>query len=83
VIAQLILLPLRLYRRYLSPVMAPHCRFTPTCSAYAMEAITVHGPLRGSWLAVRRVGRCHPYHAGGPDPVPGPRTTGVTRGVAA
>ena len=70
VIAFVLLLPLRAYRRYLSPMMAPHCRYSPTCSAYAIEAVETHGPVRGSWLALRRVGRCHPFHAGGLDPVP-------------
>jgi putative membrane protein insertion efficiency factor len=69
-ITWLLLLPVRLYRRYLSPALAPHCRYSPSCSGYAIEALTVHGPLRGSWLAVRRVARCHPFHAGGFDPVP-------------
>ena len=69
-LAQLLLLPLRFYRRWISPAMGPHCRFDPTCSAYAVEALTTHGPFRGTWLAARRVARCHPYHAGGSDPVP-------------
>jgi putative membrane protein insertion efficiency factor len=69
-ITWLLLLPVRLYRRWLSPALAPHCRFSPSCSGYAIEALTVHGPLRGSWLAVRRIARCHPFHAGGFDPVP-------------
>lgn len=66
---------LRVYKRWLSPLLGPRCRFVPTCSEYAMEAIAVHGALRGSWLAARRVGRCHPLNPGGLDPVP-PRDHG-------
>ena len=58
------------YRRWVSPVLGEHCRFVPSCSLYAAEAITAHGVFKGGWLALRRVGRCHPYHAGGFDPVP-------------
>jgi uncharacterized protein len=62
---------LTVYRRFISPVLGPRCRFYPSCSAYALEAVQLHGALRGSWLAVRRLSRCHPFHAGGLDPVPG------------
>ena len=62
---------LTVYRRFISPLLGPRCRFYPSCSAYALEAVQVHGALRGAWLAVRRLSRCHPFHAGGIDPVPG------------
>jgi len=58
------------YQYLISPFFGPSCRFTPTCSDYAIEAINQHGILKGLWLALRRLGRCHPWHEGGLDPVP-------------
>ena len=69
-IRRLLIAPIRFYRYIISPWLGYNCRFTPTCSAYAMEAIETHGSLRGGWLAVRRIGRCHPWCEGGHDPVP-------------
>jgi len=65
------------YRTWISPLLPPACRFAPSCSAYAAEALQVHGALRGSWLALRRLLRCGPWHPGGYDPVP-PRATHPT-----
>lgn len=61
---------LRAYKRWISPWLPPVCRFSPTCSEYMAEAIEVHGLGRGVWLGVKRLGRCHPFHPGGMDPVP-------------
>lgn len=63
-------LPIRFYRLAISPVLPKSCRFTPTCSEYALQAIRKHGPLKGFWLTVRRIGRCHPWGGSGYDPVP-------------
>ena len=63
-------LPIHFYRKFISPLTPPSCRFYPTCSAYALEAIDVHGPLKGTWLAVKRIARCHPFNPGGIDYVP-------------
>jgi putative membrane protein insertion efficiency factor len=68
-------LPIRGYRRYVSPLLPQSCRFTPTCSAYAITAIERYGVLRGGWLALRRIARCHPWNPGGFDPVPGEEGT--------
>jgi putative membrane protein insertion efficiency factor len=69
---RLLLALIRAYQLAISPIRPASCRYTPTCSGYALEAIERFGGLRGSWLAVRRVLRCHPFHAGGHDPVPLP-----------
>lgn len=66
----LLLLPIYFYRVCISPLTPPSCRFTPTCSAYAVEAIKTHGPVKGVFLAVRRILRCHPWGGSGYDPVP-------------
>ena len=63
---------IRGYQWFISPLLGNHCRFYPSCSEYAREAIERHGAIRGVWLAIRRVARCHPWHPGGVDPVPEP-----------
>jgi len=68
--SRLLLALIRAYRYLLSPWWGGSCRFTPSCSTYAMEAIERHGSFRGGWLALRRIARCHPWCAGGFDPVP-------------
>jgi putative membrane protein insertion efficiency factor len=75
--ARLLTVPIRGYQRFLSPLFPPVCRFYPSCSAYAVEALRVHGAVRGLWLTVRRIARCHPFHPGGLDPVPPRRGTAV------
>lgn len=61
---------IRGYQELISPTLGRNCRFQPTCSSYTLEAVTVHGFFRGTWMGIRRVGRCQPFHEGGYDPVP-------------
>ncbi|WP_136067709.1 membrane protein insertion efficiency factor YidD [Modicisalibacter radicis] len=61
---------LKVYQYLISPLLGPRCRFWPSCSNYAIEALRLHGPARGGWLALKRIAKCHPWHAGGIDPVP-------------
>ncbi len=69
--AHLVSLPVRAYRLLFSPWVGHNCRYQPTCSAYALEALERHGGFKGGWLAARRIARCHPWGAAGYDPVPG------------
>lgn len=70
----LLVLPIHAYRHFISPILPPSCRYQPTCSAYALEALHTHGPIKGLWLALKRIGRCHPISwlggSSGFDPVP-------------
>ena len=74
--ARLVMLPITGYRRFISPLLGPRCRFAPSCSEYALGALAEHGAVRGLWLAVARLARCHPFNPGGYDPVP---TRGASR----
>lgn len=67
---RLLIAMVKFYRRNISPLRPPCCRYIPTCSQYALEALEKYGALKGSWLALRRILRCHPFHKGGYDPVP-------------
>lgn len=64
------LIPIRFYQWFISPLLGPRCRFTPTCSSYSYEAVQKHGLIKGVALGARRIAKCHPYHEGGFDPVP-------------
>ena len=75
-IARILMMLIRAYQLVISPVLPGSCRFVPSCSEYTREALELHGPLRGSWLGVRRIGRCHPFGGCGHDPVP-PRSRDV------
>lgn len=67
---RIVLLPIRGYQKFISPGLPPSCRFSPSCSQYALEAVSKHGALKGLWLGARRLVRCHPFNPGGYDPVP-------------
>jgi putative membrane protein insertion efficiency factor len=69
-VGKLLLILIKAYRYCLSPLLGPNCRFFPSCSDYAAEAVDKHGARYGSWLALKRIARCHPWHPGGYDPVP-------------
>lgn len=68
--SRLLILCIRFYQIFISPLKPPTCRFYPTCSAYAIEAIQKKGPVKGTWLAIKRIAKCHPFDPGGYDPVP-------------
>ena len=70
ILTYLLILPIKLYQILLSPLIGPSCRFTPTCSNYAIEAINKYGPFKGFWLAIKRISKCHPWGDSGHDPVP-------------
>jgi putative membrane protein insertion efficiency factor len=70
ILSALFLFLIRLYQWFISPLLGSSCRFTPTCSQYGIEAIKKHGPFKGGWLTLKRIGRCHPWGSHGPDPVP-------------
>lgn len=68
--SKLLIIMVRGYQIFISPLLGNHCRFTPTCSAYFIEAVEKYGPMKGAWLGIRRILRCHPGNPGGYDPVP-------------
>jgi putative membrane protein insertion efficiency factor len=69
-LAKFFVMVVRGYQMVISPLLPPACRYTPSCSQYAIEALQRHGALKGTWIAARRIARCHPFRAGGHDPVP-------------
>lgn len=77
--ARLLMLPIAGYRKFISPLLGPRCRFAPSCSEYALGALAEHGAVRGLWLAVARIARCHPFNPGGYDPVPARKPAKVAR----
>jgi uncharacterized protein len=78
IVRKIVLVLIRFYQMFLSPLMGSNCRFYPTCSHYAYQAIETHGVLRGGWLGTKRILRCNPFNPGGFDPVPGLTTTTET-----
>lgn len=68
---RIIILVVRFYQLFISPILGPRCRFYPSCSSYMIEAVSLHGPVQGFWIGMKRIGRCHPGSDGGIDPVPG------------
>ena len=72
IVSRIVAAPVRIYRLVFSPWVGFNCRYQPTCSAYALEALEIHGALKGSWLTLRRLSKCHPFGGNGYDPVPGP-----------
>ena len=70
IISKIFIFPIKIYQAWLSPLLGPSCRYTPTCSHYMIEAIQEWGPLQGTWLGIKRIGRCHPWAGHGHDPVP-------------
>ena len=66
----ILILPIKLYQILISPFLGPSCRFNPTCSQYSIEAIQKYGPIKGSWLSIKRINKCHPWGKSGHDPVP-------------
>lgn len=81
-LTRILIASVRFYQKGISPFTLPSCRYVPTCSSYAVEALEKHGALRGGWLAVRRILRCHPWGGHGYDPVPPPRAGGPPVGRA-
>jgi uncharacterized protein len=77
--ARLLMFPIAGYRRFISPLLGPRCRFAPSCSEYALAALAEHGAARGLWLAIARIARCHPFNPGGYDPVPTRKPAKVAR----
>ena len=69
-VSRILILPIRLWQLTISQILPPTCRYSPSCSAYTIEALQRHGPLKGLWLGMKRIGRCHPWGSSGYDPVP-------------